>query len=60
MEIIKEDPGNEWCIMIEDNGIGIESKFFDKIFIIFQRLHRRSQHSVTGIGLAITEKHVGF
>ncbi|CAN5873252.1 hypothetical protein BH20ACI4_BH20ACI4_12370 [soil metagenome] len=55
-EQVHTDGENSCEIVIEDNGIGFEEKYLDRIFTVFQRLHGRSEYEGSGIGLAVCRK----
>lgn len=58
VEVAAEANDSEWVVAVSDNGIGIAPEYFERIFLIFQRLHSRSEYAGTGIGLAITQRIV--
>ncbi|MGE5411419.1 MAG: sensor histidine kinase, partial [Clostridiales bacterium] len=58
VNVCAEKSHNKWIISIKDNGIGIDTNSYDRIFHIFQRLHEKEKYPGTGIGLAICKKIV--
>ena len=58
IDSLSDVAGAWYQILFEDNGIGIDEKYLDQIFIPFQRLHERHKFDGTGIGLSICQKIV--
>lgn len=58
VEIKGEETETHWAFSVSDNGIGIDEKYFDEIFLLFKRLHSNSEYSGTGMGLAMCKKVV--
>ncbi len=58
VQISASRQGDWWEFAVADNGIGIAPEYFDRIFVIFERLHSKDEYEGTGIGLAVVRKIV--
>jgi signal transduction histidine kinase len=60
VEIFFKEKGDFWEFCVKDNGIGIDSKYFGKIFGVFERLYSKKEYPGTGIGLSICKKIIDY
>ncbi len=58
IHISTQEQDHDWVLSIRDNGIGMEPQYYERIFVMFQRLHARDEYTGTGIGLAICKRIV--
>ncbi|MFA6019281.1 MAG: ATP-binding protein [Rhodospirillales bacterium] len=58
LRIWAEEHKDDWVMSVKDNGIGIDPQYFDRIFLIFKRLHSRADYPGDGIGLALCQRVV--
>ena len=58
VEVTCEESDTELLFKVSDNGIGVEEKYFDRLFTLFERLHTQEEYPGTGAGLAICKKIV--
>jgi chemotaxis family two-component system sensor kinase Cph1 len=58
IRISAKEQGKNWTFSVQDNGIGLDEEYSEKIFVMFQRLHTKAEYPGTGIGLAIVKKIV--